>query len=135
MTLNCLDSFTATYVKNLAATFRYPPEGLTIRGWSKWERSSAILFKFYVHSLFIKSLKPNIAINKILKMNNLEGDFVINNWDKRSQNGVFCELEPKGKLLLALANRKRLRAPSCTIKLDKRIRKQMSEQEFVEKFA
>ena len=65
-------------------------------------------------------------------MNNLEGDFVINRWDKKSQNGVFCELEPKGKLLLALANRKRLRAPSCTIKLDKRIRKQMSEQDFVD---
>ena len=80
----------------------------------------------------MKSLKPNIAINKILKMNNLEGDFVINRWDKKSQNGVFCELEPKGKLLLALASRKRLRAPSCTIMLEKRIRKQMSEQDFVE---
>ena len=122
----------AAYDKNLAATFRFSPEGLTIRGWSKWERNSAIFFKFYVHSVFIKSLKPNIAINKILKMNNLEGDFVINRWDKKSQNGVFCELEPKGKLLLALANRKRLRAPSCTIMLEKRIRKQMSEQDFVE---
>lgn len=128
----CLDSFTAAYVKKLAATFSFPPEGQTIRGWSKWERSSAILFKFYVHSVYIKSLKPEVAINKILKMNKLEGDFVVNRWDKKSPNGVFCEMEPKGKLLLALANKKRLRAPSCTIILDKRIRKQMSELEFVE---
>ena len=128
----CLDSFTAAFVKKLAATFSSPTEGQTIRGWSKWERSSAILFKFYVHSVYIKSLKPETAINKILKMNKLEGDFVVNRWDKKSQNGVFCEIEPKGKLLLALANKKRLRAPSCTIILDKRIRKQMSELEFVE---
>ena len=128
----CLDSFTAAYVKKLAATFSFPPEGQTIRGWSKWERSSAILFKFYVHSVYIKSLKPETAIDKILKMNKLEGDFVVNRWDKKSQNGFFCEMEPKGKLLLALANRKRLRAPSCTIILEKRIRKQMTESEFVE---
>ena len=128
----CLDSFTSAYVKKLAATFSFPPEGQTIRGWSKWERSSAILFKFYVHSVYIKSLKPEKAIDKILKMNKLEGDFVVNRWDKKSQNGVFCEMEPKGKLLLALANWKRLRAPSCTIILEKRIRKQMTESEFVE---
>ena len=128
----CQDSFTAAYIKNLAATFKFGIEGLTIRGWSKWERSSAILFKFYVHSVYIKTLKPEVAINKILKMNNLDGEFVVNRWDKKSQNGVFCELEPKGKLLLALANRKRLRAPSCTIILEKRIRKQMTELDFVE---
>ena len=65
--------------------------------------------------------KKILVINKIFKMNILEGDFVINRCDWKSQNGVFCEMEPKGKLLLALTN-KRLRSPSCTIILENRIR-------------
>ena len=130
--ITCLDSHSAAFIQKLAASFRFPPEMTTIRAWNKWERSQAILFKFYIHSVFIKTLKKDIAMTRILKMNGLEGNFIINRWDTKSKNGVFCELEPKGKLLWALANKKRLKAPSCSIILEKKIRREMTETEYIE---
>ena len=65
-------------------------------------------------------------------MNKLEeGDFEVTKWDKKSQHGVFCEMEVRGQLLSALSTKTRLRAPSCSIMLEKRIRQQMTEEEYL----
>jgi len=96
------------------------------------KKSSAFLFRFFVNSVYIKEMEPKVAITKILKMNKLEGDFQVIQRDKNSPNGVFCEMEAKGKLIQALCTKKRLRAPNCRIILNKRIRKLISEKEFIE---
>ena len=66
----CLDSHTAGFIKTLSGTFDY--EGLKLRCWSKWERASAVVISFYVHSLYIKSLKQETALNRIFRMNQLD---------------------------------------------------------------
>ena len=74
-----------------------------------------------------KNHEANTSYQKILRMNSLDGDFSIEKWDNKSMTGVYVELTAKDGLLLALHRKKRLRAPSCSIILDKKVRKQLVE--------
>ena len=124
------DSHTAAWVKNLAADFRYGSD--TTRAYARWEREQAIVFQGFIHGDAMKKKKAKHAISKILEFNGFHGSFDVSTWDTKVPNGVFMEFIPKGDLLTHLANVKKLRAPSCTINLLKRVRKARSEAEFLQ---
>lgn len=134
----CADKQTAEWVKTLAADFQFPSgkegEFFKTRGWNRWERGEALVFHGFLHGPVWKdrSYKAKYQLNTILKLNGLEGEFESLSWNYSTPNGAYILFEPIGELASKLENRgMRLNAGICTLKLNKRIRKQRSEADFV----
>ena len=154
--MGCQDSHSATWVKEVAAAFLY--EGTKTRGWSRWERGQAFIFqgvkylytyvyisyniyvlshiflKGFLHGAYWKKPKTNArwAIGNILKMNNLFGEFEVTSWDaKGPKSGCFMAIQPHGELIEALSKKRRLNAGICTLILEKRLRKERTEADFI----
>ena len=74
-------------------------------------------------------------MEKILKSNKMDnlGKYEILRFDIKT-NGVYVESSPKVKLLLALSQKTKLKTPSCKIYLEKRIRWQLTEEQYMEAY-
>ena len=128
-----MDGHSAAWCKTMAVGFLY--EGVTpCRCWSRWERTAGWVWQGFLHGIFWKMEHPTFAMNQILTLNGLKNAKFDNlTWDKKCPKGVFISFEPKDeKLSDFLEKKKKLNASSCTLRLEKRYRKQRTEDEYLE---
>ena len=126
----CVNQTSSNWVKKVTQGFKHGGEGT--RAWSRWERSSAVIFSGWLGGSCFKDndMKPNYVLSNILKLNSLQGNFEILSWEKKA-GGCWISFEPRGPLVGKLQNMKRLNAGISTLVLHKRLRQERSEEEFL----
>ena len=131
--LAAMDKHSAAWCKNLAAGFLYESVS-PCRCWSRWERTAGWIYQGFLHGIFWKMEHPTFAMNQILTLNGLKNaKFDHLTWERKCPKGVFISFESKDeKLTDFLEKKKKLNASSCTLRLEKRFRKQRSEQDFLD---
>ncbi len=129
------DAASASWVKSQSRDFLFQAgkESETkISVWARWERAQAVVLMGYLHGIQWKHCKPRKALNDILKISNLKGEFAQITWDNKTPNGVFMTFEPSEELLQAIQGRNMtLNGGICRVKLEKRLRKQRTEEEYL----
>ena len=119
----CLDAGTAAFVKEKAESFNH--EGKTVRGWSRDEFGTQIVFQGFLHSPVWKKKRPSATIAKILKMNGLlnSGKFQVITYQKHPK-GVFVRFEVcEGLESAILKHGLSLNCGICRLVLQKRVQK------------
>ena len=119
----CLDAATAAFVKLKAESFIH--EGITVRGWSRDEFGTQIVFQGFLHSPVWKKKKASATIAKILKMNGLlnSGKFQVITYQKHLK-GVFVRFEVcEGLESAILQHGLSLNCGICRLVLEKRVQK------------
>lgn len=130
--MGCLDKLTANWVKTITSKFVF--ENQLTRAWARWERDSALIFQGYLHGSDLKNVKPNLFLGQALKRNRIEGEFKNANFDTKSdKNGVWLTFEPSPVLANNIQKRKMVFRVSGgnKLRLEGRIRRQRTEEEFV----
>lgn len=124
------DAISANWVKAQAAAFIH--EGQNTRAWARWERGDRWVFQGFLHGHFWQSQKSNRSVSKILKMNGLSGNFQIIQWNKCA-NGIFVGFEADETLTTQLQGRGKLQAGICSLKLERKFRRAINEDDFLKK--
>ena len=128
----CEDKPTGIWVKNCAHIFKY--EERATRAYFPWEREETVVFGLFLKGQLFRQrhIKPNWALGQIFKANNLVGEWKHISWDtKRNSAGVYLEFEPVGaELIQKLDGMSTLNCLTCKPFLNKRIRKERTEEEF-----
>ena len=132
----CADRDTAVWVKTQANAFKY--EGKSTRPLFRWEQEDTWIFSMFLTGDYFKKkeCKPNWITGQIFALNGLDGQFRNATLDKKTnQDGAYLSFEPVGKKLTdQLASMSILECNLCRPELQRRLRKQRSESEFLEQF-
>ena len=129
----CGDSHTLQFIKKEALSFIY--EKKTIRAWARWERGSAMVYHGFLHGENFKTEKPNFVIGQAMKKRKYPGTFDNCVFDTKVTDGVYVSFEPDATLAAELDKTMVLRVRAHRIKLNKRMRKQHTEEEFIQFFS
>jgi hypothetical protein len=129
----CSDKNTAEWMQNQTKAFKF--EDKNTRAWARWENEQATIFSVFVHSLCFKDpkYKPNWLTRKILDQNGLQGEFRNSKIDRKPKDGVYLSFEPiTQELIERLNSMTRLDCILGNSLIEKRVRKERSESEFLE---
>ena len=128
----CSDRYTANWIKSIAASFMF--EGHNTSGFNRWERVESWVFYGFIHGESWKKLKGSYVVGTALKKMKLDA-FTFTNltWDTRPKTGVFLQFEPEPRLAALLSVEMRLKVGGQKIRLKKRLRKQYTEEEWLQK--
>ena len=130
----CESKETGLWVKASAHVFKW--EDKTTRAFFAWERRQSVVFGVFLKGPMWKQrhMKPNWVLGKIFQANGLIGDFKNVSYDtKRNPGGVWLEFEPVGSELESKLNSMTvLNCLTCKPFLNRRIRKEKSEETFIQ---